>query len=286
MGKGTAETTQQSQSTQQLAPWAPAAGALGGILGALGPAIGGINGNPLTAAGFSALAANASNPNLLGPMAMNAAQTQLGGARNYGAATNTLTDAYGRTAGALAPYLTGSALDPSQNAALGAALGVLNSDVHNSVDPTFAAAGRLGSPDNYQAVARGIAQGAVPILQNAQTNQLNAINSLGSLAGATAAGLTGADAANSGILGAGIGNAATAYGAQNLGPEAMISAGTRPEQMAIQNASGLSSFLAPLAGMFGTQVANNASQGTQTKSLLDDIWGWGNMGANILKAWK
>jgi hypothetical protein len=281
MGKGTSQTTQQSQSTQQLTPWAPAGAALTGILGQLGPAIGDISGGPLTAAGIGQLAANAGNPNPLGPLAMNAASSLLGGGANYGKAADLLTSAYGKTAAALSPYTSGSALDPTSNPALAQELATVRQDVTNSVNPMFAAAGRLGSPDNYQALARGIAQGEGGILQNAASNQLNAIGMAGNAAGSAASGLTGADVANAGILGSGIGNAATAYGAQNLAPQALIAAGTLPQQIALQNAGAATGILGPLAGMFGTQTGNSSSQGTQTMSPLQQMWGWMNAGGNL-----
>jgi hypothetical protein len=215
---GKSETTQQTSQQSQLTPWAPAAGQIQGILAGLDPSIGALSGTPAVNAAYSALMTNASNPNPLGPLAMGAATSLLGGGPNYGAASNILDAAYNRATSALSPYTAGSALDPGANPALAQQLATVRQDVTNSVDPMFAAAGRLGSPDNYQALARGIAQGEAPVLQNAASNQLNAINMANGAAGSAASGLVGADTANAGILGQGIGNAAAAYGAQNLAP--------------------------------------------------------------------
>jgi hypothetical protein len=271
---GTSQTTQQTSQQSQLTPWAPASGDIQGILSQLTPSIQNLSGTPAVNDAYSALIANASNPNPLGPLSMGAATSLLGGGQNYGNAANILNAAYNRTASALSPYTSGSALDENSNPALAQQLATVRQDVSNSVDPTFAAAGRLGSPDNYQALARGIAQGESPILQNAASNQLNAINMANGAAGGTASGLIGADTANAGILGQGIGNAATAYGAQNLAPQALLSAALGQQNLPIQNASALMGILGPLAAQFGTQTGNSSSFGTSTMSPAQQAWGW------------
>src|SRR5207302_2093366 len=194
--------------------------------------------------------------------------------QNYGAASGILNAAYNRATSALSPYTSGSALDPGSNPALAQQLATVRQDATNSVNPMFSAAGRLGSPDNYQALARGIAQGESPILQNAAGNQLNAINLANGAAGGAASGLLGADSANAGIVGQGIGNAATAYGAQNLGPQALLAAALGQQQLPIQNAGALLGALGPLAAQFGTQAGNSNSVGTSTMSPAQQAWGW------------
>lgn len=279
---GKSETTQQQSQQSQLTPWAPATGQIQGILGGLNPSIDNLSGTPAVNAAYSALMANATNPNPLGPLAMGAATSLLGGGQNYGAASNMLNAAYNRTTSALSPYTAGSALDPSSNPALAQQLATVRQDVTNSVNPMFAAAGRLGSPDNYQALARGITQGEAPILQNAAGNQLNAINMANGAAGSAASGLIGADTANAGILGQGIGNAATAYGAQSLAPQALLSAALGQQQLPIQNATALLAALGPPAAQFGTQSGNSSSQGTQTPSTLQDLLGISQAFSNFM----
>jgi hypothetical protein len=283
---GKSETTQQTSQQSQLTPWAPATGQIQGILSGLSPSIGNLAGTPAVNDAYSALIANASNPNPLGPLAMGAATSLLGGGRSYGAASSILNSAYGRTLASLSPYTSGSALDPSSNPALAGELATVRQDVSNSVNPMFAAAGRLGSPDNYQALARGIAQGEAPILQNAASNQLNAVNMANGAAGGTASGLLGADTANAGILGQGIGNAATAYGAQSLGPQALLSAALGQMQLPIQNATALLGALSPLAAQFGTQTGNSSSDGTSELSPAQQAWGWMSSLGNLVKAYK
>ena len=283
---GKSETTQQTSQQSQLTPWAPAAGQIQGILSGLNPSIDNLAGTPAVNSAYSAMIDNASNPNPLGPLAMGAATSLLGGSPNYGTASNILGSAYGRTASALSPYTSGSALDPGSNPALAQQLATVRQDVAGSVNPMFAAAGRLGSPDNYQALARGIAQGEAPILQNAAGNQLNAINMANGAAGATASGLLGADSANAGILGQGIGNAAAAYGAQNLAPQALLSAALGLQQQPIQNATALMGILGPLSAQFGTQSGSSSSEGTSTLSPAQQAWGWMSSLGNLVKAYK
>ena len=275
-------TTQQSQ----LTPWDQTSGRIQGILSGLDPSIANLSGAPDMTTAYNQLEANALNPNPLGALAMGAGASLLGGAANYGKASGILGDAYGRTTAALSPYVSGNPFDPTSNPALAQQLATLNQDVMNSVGGTFAAAGRLGSPDNYQAVARGIAQGSAPILQNAASNYLNAVNMINGAAGGTASGLIGADTANAGILGQGINSAAPAYGAQNLGPQALLAAATGKAQTPIQNASALMGILGPLAAQFGTQTGNSTSDKESTMSGAQQAWGWMNSLANIVKAFK
>jgi hypothetical protein len=283
---GKSETTQQTSQQSQLTPWAPAAGQIQGILAGLNPSVANLAGTPAVNSAYSALIANASNPNPLGPLAMGAATSLLGGGQNYGAASNILNSSYNRASTALSPYTSGSALDPGSNPALAQQLATVRQDVANSVNPMFAAAGRLGSPDNYQALARGIAQGETPILQNAASNQLNAINMANGAAGSTASGLVGSDTANAGILGQGIGNAAAAYGAQNLAPQALLSAALGQQNLPTQTAQQLMGILGPLAGQFGTQTGNSSSVGTSTMSPAQQAWGWMNAWGNLMKAYN
>jgi hypothetical protein len=280
---GTSTTTGKSEQQSQLTPWDQTSGRIQGILGGLDPAIANLSGTPDAIAGYNQLQANAQNPNPLGRLAMDAGTSLLGGGANYGKASGILGDAYGRTAAQLAPY-TSDPFDPQSNSALGRQLATINQDVMNSVNGMFAAAGRGGSPDNYQAIARGIAQGAAPLLQSAASNQLNAIDMANNAAGRAASGLIGADTANAGILGQGIGNAGAAYGTQNLGPQAFLDAALGKAQLPLQNAQALMGILGPLAAQFGKQTGNSTSTNEQTMSGAQQAWGWANAAANLGKA--
>jgi len=268
---GTSTSTQQSQQQSQLTPWAPAASGLQGILGALDPSIATLAGTPLENQAFGQLEANAQAPNPYAAPVQNAALTQLRGGPNYGAATNAVTSGYDATRAALAPYATGNATDPTSNPALGTELATVAQDVANQVNPMFAAAGRLGSPSNYQAVARGITQGAAPILQNAATNQIQAGGILSGAANTAGNTLGGLDVGNAGILGQGIANAPHAYAVPNLGPQALLAAAQAQQQLPISNAGLLSSIYDQPAAQFGTQNSSGSTTGTQTASPLQQL---------------
>lgn len=279
---GTSTSTQQSQQQSQLTPWAPASSGLQGVLGALAPSIATLGGTPLENQAFSALEANAQAPNPYVAPVQNATLAQLAGAPNYTAATNAILSGYQGANGALQPYLTGNATDPNSNPALGTQLQTVATDVANQVNPMFAAAGRLGSPSNYQAVARGITQGSAPILQNAAQNQLQAAGLLSNAANSAGAGLTNADVANSGILSQGVNNAATAYNTQNLGPQALLAAAQAQQQLPISNAGLLSSIFDQPAAQFGTQTGTSSGSSTNTLSGAQQFallgQGLGNLG--------
>jgi len=281
---GTSTTTGKSEQQSQLTPWDATTGQIQGILGGLDPSIANLSGTPDVVAGYNQVQASALEPNPLGKLAMGAGASLLGGGGNYGKASGILGDAYGRMGTQLAPYTSTDPFDPASNSTLGKQFSVLNQDVINAVNGQFAAAGRLGSPDNYQAIARGVAQGAVPLFQAAANNQLQAIDMANNAAGRAASGLIGADTANAGILGQGIGNAGAAYGAQSLAPQAFLSAALGKAQLPLQNASALMGILGPLAAQFGKQTGNSTSTNEQTMSGAQQAWGWMNALSNLGKA--
>jgi hypothetical protein len=264
-GKSTSDTSSQQQS--QLTPYGPASEGLQGILGNLQPSVANIQGTPYTNQAFSQLLSNAQAPNPYASPVQSAALSLLGGPQNNDAA-NILRNAYGGTAASLSPYTSGSALNPASNPALASQLQTVTQDVANQVNPMFAAAGRLNSPDNYQALARGITQGSAPILQNAAANQLGAISALQGAAGSTAGGLSALDQLRAGILGTGIQAAQPAYATQNLAPEQLLAVAQAQQQSPAQMAGLLSSVYSPIASQFGQ---TNASGTSHTENQMSGI---------------
>lgn len=263
---GTSTTSNSSTQQSQLTPWAPAQGGIQDILSALSPSTSSLGITPQLTQAFGQLEANAGNPNPLAAPALNAGTTLLNGGANYGQATGILGNTYDTVAGALSPYTSGNAFNPATNPALAAQLNTVSQQVQNTVNPEFAAAGRLGSPANAQAIAQGIALGDGGILQNAATNQLGAASALSGAGNATAANLGNLDVGNAGILGQGIGAAANAYNAQNLGPQALLAAALQQSQLPISNAASLMGILSPVAAQFGQQNGSGTSDGTSTMS--------------------
>jgi hypothetical protein len=169
--------TQDKNTFQQTQPWAPVQPVLTGILGQLG------NVNPsLTGAENAALGGLSANSGFLDqftPQATGLAQTLLGGGTDR---TGLVNDAYTRYANALQPFAGGDYVNPASNPGLQSYLATIQNDVANQVNGTFAGAGRDLSGINQQALARGIAQGEAPVLNDAyntaRNQQLGAINSL------------------------------------------------------------------------------------------------------------
>jgi len=263
---GTSTTTGKTAQESQTTPWAPADPELQSIISGLQPSIGNLGVTPQVTNAFNQLEANAGNPNPLAAPAMNAGAALLNGGANFNQASGILGSNYNTVAGALSPFTGGSAFDPSRNPALAAQLATVNQQVQNTVNPEFAAAGRLGSPANAQAIAQGIALGDSGILQNAAANQLSAANALSGAGNATAGNLGSLDATNAGILGSGINAAANAYNAQNLGPQALLAAALQQSALPISNAATLMGILSPVAAQFGQQTGSGSSDGTSTMS--------------------
>jgi hypothetical protein len=263
---GTSTTQQSSQQQSQLEPYKPAAGGLQNLLGALDGTTPSLGVTPQITHALDQIQANASGLNPFAAPGQAAVLSQLNGGANYGPATGMVKNGYGTAADALSPYLSGSAFDPSSNPALGAELSAVGTQVQNAVNPMFAAAGRLGSPANYQAVAQGIAQGDAPILQNAASNQLAAASALGGLANSAGGILGNLDAGNAGILTSALGNAPNAFQLANLGPQTQLAAALQQAQLPIQNAATLAGILSPIAAQFGTQNSNGQQQGSSTMS--------------------
>jgi hypothetical protein len=282
-GKSQSTSQTQNQAQSQTTPYAPASQDIQGILGGLSTSLGTAQGTPFTQGAFNQLYTNAQQGNPYANAVGSATAGQLGGAQNYGNATGILGNAYSDMQRQLSPYTSGNAMDPSSNPALAQQLATVNADVSGQVNPMFAAAGRLGSPDNYQAMARGITQGSTGILQNAAQNQLGAINSLYGAGANTAGGLLGADAANASIQNSGINNTGAALAAPNYAPMQTLGIANAQQSMPVSNMAQIAGILGPIAGMFGQQNSSGTSstQGTQTMSPAQQAMGWINAFANL-----
>jgi hypothetical protein len=264
-GKSTSSATQTQNST--TTPWAPAQPLLDSILGQLN---GGLANTGPSAAESSALntaEANAGNYNQFGPGVTNTIQNYLNGGGATAQAPNMLAnlDAY---KAAVARYADGSMI--GANSALKPQLQTIQDDVTNATNGQFAAAGRDMSPANYQAVARGIAQGEAPVI----ANQYNAdtdrtVNS--------ACALYGAGNTTSGLLsglqqqflqnqGQGVGMIPTALAAQNAPANAILAAEAQRRGIPLQTLSLLASIGVPIAGLGRQTSGTNVSHGENQMS--------------------
>lgn len=254
-------SSQQQTTTQGTTPYAPATGALNGILGNVGNVNPALTSNETNS--LDQLSANAGNgPSQFSGGITNTANSLLGG----GGANNTnpmINAAYQQYQTQMNPYANGqmSGMDSPQMKAL---LSTIQSDVGNSVNGQFAAAGRDMSGMNQQTLARGIAQGeAAPLLAQMnqdQQNQMNAASGLFGAGGAAASQLAGNQQAYNTNQQAGIGAADQATQAQNYGPMQQLAIEAQRRGIPLQTMAQQMGIVGPIAQAFGTTTGTQQGQ--------------------------
>lgn len=265
-GQSTTTQTQQSQS----APWQAAQPMLQGILGQLGT---GLNNTGLTSAESGALGTLQANATLGNPYA-----GQIGGYAqsllNGGGATAQAPDVQNNLStfqSQLTPYANGSMV--GNNPALAAQLGQIQTDVGNSVNSQFAAAGRDLSGANQMAYGRGVAAAEAPVIAGQYNqdvaNQLSAANSLYNAGNTTASTLAGMQQNYLANQGQGVSAAQSALDAQNYGANATLAEEAQRRGIPVQALSLLAQIGTPIAGL-GTQT-NGTTTGTQDMSGLQQF---------------
>jgi Chaperone of endosialidase len=265
-GQSSSTQTQQSQT----APWEAAQPILQGILGQVGT---NLNNTGLTSAETGALNTLQSNAAQGDPFAgqINAyAQSLLNGgganaqASNVQGNLNTLQNQ-------LTPYADGSQI--GNNPALAAQLAQIQSDVGNSVNGQFAAAGRDFSGANQQAYGRGVAAGEAPVIaaqyNQDVANQLNAANALYNAGNTTAGTLSGLQQNFLANQGQGVTAAQSALDSQNYGANATLAEEAQRRGIPVQALGLLSQIGVPIAGL-GSQT-NGTTTGTQELSGVDQF---------------
>jgi hypothetical protein len=259
-------TTQNTQQQSTTNPWAPAAPVLSNILGQLGGAANNAGLTPDETTAFGQLTANAQAGNPYAPAIGNTASTLLAGGGPD--RSGYLTNAYANLQSQLSPWASGAMADPSQNPVLAQQLAVMSNDVTNATNQQFAAAGRDLSPANSQAVARGIMQGAAPLLANAQNQSLNAASTLYNAGNTTGSGLSALDQTNLANQQAGVGAANAALTAQNWGPQQVIAAAEQQKTAPLSTLAQIFGMADPAAQQFATTTSN----GTTTSQTQVPMW--------------
>lgn len=264
-GKSTSESSQTAKSVSD--PWAPAQPALQGILGQLAPMVQNVGLSGAQTGAIDQLQQNAQQGNPFADQISAYAKSMLAGGGANDQAGN-ISGNLSTYQNQLTPYASGSMV--GNNPALKAQLDTIMSDVGNSINSQFAAAGRDMSGANQQAYGRGVAQGIAPVLAN-QYNQdvSNQINAAGSLYGAgnTSAGLLSA-LTQQGNINQGTGVAATqdAIKAQNYGPEQMLQLEQLKKSLPAETLGLLAQIGIPIAGLGGTTNSTGTAKGTQKMS--------------------
>lgn len=260
-GQSSSTQTQQSQT----APWQAAQPMLQGILGQIGT---GLNNTGLTAAESGALdtlQANAAQGNPYAAQIGNYAQSLFNGGGANAQASNVQGNLQ-TLQSQLAPYASGSMI--GNNPALNAQLAQIQTDVGNSVNSQFAAAGRDMSGANQMAYGRGIAAAEAPVIaaqyNQDVSNQMAAANALYNAGNTTANTLSGMQQNYLANQGQGVSAAQSALDAQNYGANATLAEEAQRRGIPVQALSLLAQIGVPIAGL-GSQ-SNGATQGTQDAS--------------------
>ena len=280
-GQSTSTQTVQSQS----APWAAAQPALQTMLGQIST---GLNNTGLTSAESSALDTLKNNAAAGNPYA-----GQIGGYAesllNGGGATaqvGNVQDNLAAYRNMLRPYANGSMV--GNNPALAAQLAQIQSDVGNSVNSQFAAAGRDFSGANQMAYGRGVAAAEAPVIA-AQYNQdvANQLATAGALYNAgntTANTLTQMQQSDLANRGQGVTAAQGALDARNYGANATLAEEAQRRGIPVQALSLLAQIGIPIAQL-GTQ-SNSTTTGTQQKSGVDQFATIANGISGLVNAFK
>ncbi len=195
----------------------------------------------------------------------------------------------------LTPYANGSMI--GNNPALKAQLDTIMSDVGNSVNGQFAAAGRDMSGANQQAYGRGVAQGVAPVLANQYNQDVNnQINAAGQLYGAqnsTSGLLSALNQAGLSNQQQGVTNSHEAMTAQNFSPLQMLNLEQLKQSIPAQNLGLLAQIGVPIAGLGqqGVSDSHTTNQMSGAQQFATIAGGFGSMfggqgggaGSNFLK---
>jgi hypothetical protein len=281
-GKSTQQQT-QSSTTQ---PWTAAQPALQGILGQIGT---GLNNTGLTGqetGAINTLEQNAGQAGQFAPQIKQYATDLFGGGGATDQSGNVNAN-YQRYVDQTNPLASNTNYNPMSTPGFSDALNTTISDITNSTNGQFAAAGRDFSGMNSQTLGRGILQGVAPTIaaqynQNVQ-NQQGAAGNLYQ-AGNTTAGLqTGMSQQALANRGQGVTAAGSATDAANAPANAILQAEAARRGIPVQALGLLAQIGIPIAGL-GSQ-STGQSQGTQQMSGADQFGKiMGGIGSLIPKA--
>ncbi len=265
-GQSSSTQTQQSQT----APWEAAQPMLQGILGQLGS---GLTNTGLTSAetgALNTLQGNAAQGNPYAGQIGDYAQSLLNGGGANAQAGNVQSN-LGTFQSQLSPYANGSMV--GTNPALAAQLAQIQTDVGNSVNGQFAAAGRDMSGANQMAYGRGVAAGEAPVIaaqyNQDVANQINAANALYNAGNTTAGTLSGMQQNYLANQGQGVTAAQSALDAQNYGANATLAEEAQRRGIPVQALSLLAQIGVPIAGL-GNQT-NGTTASMQQLSGADQF---------------
>ncbi len=264
---GTSKQTQTTQAKQETQPWAPAQPALNSILGKLNPLI---ENSGLSGASSNAINQLQQNANQGNPFA-----NQITGFTNNLLNGGGANDQAGNIQGGLdtyrqqlSPYADGSMVGKNPN--MQSWIDTIMSDVGNSVNSQFAAAGRDMSGANQQAYGRGVAQGVAPVLANQYNqdvqNQLNASGQLYGAQNTTGGLLSGMNQQSLANQQQGVTNSGDALNAQNYTAQQTLALEQLKQSLPAETLGLLAQIGIPIAGLGGTSNSSGTMTGTNQMS--------------------
>lgn len=259
---GESKQTQTQNSTTN--PWEPAQPALQGILGQLQTQLGntGLTGNETGA--LNTLQQNAGTASQFAPQIQSFAKDLLGGGGAMDQAGNVNAN-LARYTDQTNPLASNTNYNPYDTPGFRDAISTMTSDITNSTNGAFAAAGRDFSGANSQTLGRGLTQGLAPTIasqynQNVQ-NQQGAAGNLYQ-AGNTSAGLlSGMNQNRLGNQAQGVSAASAANDAQNAGANATLQAEAARRGIPVQALGLLAQIGIPIAGLGGQSTGQSNTTG-------------------------
>ena len=279
---GTSKQEQTQNSTTN--PWEPAQGALKGILGQVQTGLGstGLTGNESGA--INSMVANAGQASQFAPQIQNFAKDLLGGGGAMDQ-SGAVGQNYQRYQDQTNPLASNTNYNPYDTPGFRDAINTMTSDITNSTNGAFAAAGRDFSGANQMALGRGIMQGVAPTIaaqynQNVQNQQGAAGNLYG--AGNTNAGLlSGLNQQRLGNQAQGVQAAGQATDASNAGNNQILQAEAQRRGIPVQALGLLAQIGVPIAGLGGqstgqSNTTNQMSGVQQFQGIMNGIgslWG-------------
>ncbi|WP_024514594.1 hypothetical protein [Bradyrhizobium sp. Tv2a-2] len=265
-GQSTTTQTQQSQT----APWQAAQPMLQNILGQIGTGLGNTGLTSAETGALNTLQNNAAQGNPYAGQIGAYAQSLLNGGGANAQAPNVQSNLQ-TFQNQLSPYANGSMV--GNNPALAAQLAQIQTDVGNSVNGQFAAAGRDFSGANQMTYGRGVAAAEAPVIaaqyNQDVTNQIAAANALYNAGNTTANTLSGMQQNYLSNQGQGIAASQSALDAQNYGANATLAEEAQRRGIPVQALGLLAQIGVPIAGL--GQQSSGTTQGTQDASGLQQF---------------
>jgi len=276
---GQSTSTQTTQS--QTAPWQAAQPLPQGILSQAGGALSNTGLTGAETGALDTLKQNAAQGNPYAGQIGSYVQSLFGG----GGATAQAPAVQGNLQtlqSYFTPYANGSMI--GNNPALNAQLAQIKTDVGDSINGQFAAAGRDFSGANQMAYGRGVAAAEAPVIaaqyNQDVSNQLAAANALYGAGNTTANTLAGMQQHYLANQGQGVTAAQSALDAQNYGANATLAEEAQRRGIPVQ-ALGLLAQLGTSIGGLGSQT-NGTATTTQEKSGVDQFATLANGIGNLL----